>query len=73
MRQVNVVGLERAEFGAAEIETLQDAFRLIYRSGAPQRHSIDQLRADPRSSPLVLDRTVPSSRNRRSRSRIVAR
>lgn len=55
VRQVNVVGLERAEFAADEVEMLQEAFRLIYRSGAPQRRSIDQLRSDPRSTPVVLE------------------
>jgi UDP-N-acetylglucosamine acyltransferase len=55
VRQVNVVGLERAGFDARQIEALQNAFRLIYRSGAPQRHSLDQLLADPRTNAEVLE------------------
>lgn len=55
VRQVNVVGLERAGFTHPQIESIQNAFRLIYRSGAPQRHSVEQLRADSSSSPEVLE------------------
>jgi UDP-N-acetylglucosamine acyltransferase len=44
VRQVNVVGLERAGYSRDRIEALQAAFRLLYRSGNPQRRSIDALR-----------------------------
>lgn len=55
VRQVNVVGLARAGFAEAQIEALQSAHRLIYRSGQPQRQSIDALRADPSSTAEVLE------------------
>ena len=55
VRQVNVVGLERAGFDAKQIESLQSAFRLIYRSGNPQRQSIEQLRNAPGASADVLE------------------
>lgn len=44
VRNVNAVGLERAGFEAANIAGLQDAFRVIYRSGNPQRRSVELLR-----------------------------
>jgi len=53
VRQVNVVGLERAGFERARIEALQHAFRTIYRSGNPQRQSIDLLKSEDIATPEV--------------------
>jgi UDP-N-acetylglucosamine acyltransferase len=55
VRQVNVVGLARAGFSEQQIEAVQAAFRLIYRSGQPQRQSVEALRAAVGSSPEVLE------------------
>jgi len=53
VRQVNVVGLERAGFERARIEALQAAFRTIYRSGDPQSQSIERLKSDSSATPEV--------------------
>lgn len=55
VRNVNSVGLERAGFDSAQILALHNAFKLLYRSGNPQRQSIDQLRAEPGITAEVLE------------------
>ncbi|MCY3000858.1 MAG: acyl-ACP--UDP-N-acetylglucosamine O-acyltransferase [Planctomycetota bacterium] len=55
VRQVNVVGLSRAGFTEPQIESIQSAFRRIYRSGQPQRQSVEALRAEPGASAEVLE------------------
>jgi UDP-N-acetylglucosamine acyltransferase len=55
VRQVNVVGLERAGFSREKVEALQHAFRVIYRSGNPQRRSVELLRADASATEEVLE------------------
>jgi UDP-N-acetylglucosamine acyltransferase len=55
VRGVNVVGLRRAGFSEAEIEGVVGAYRLIYRSGAPRLRTLEELKRDPGSSPLVLE------------------
>jgi UDP-N-acetylglucosamine acyltransferase len=45
VRQVNLVGLERAGLEPRQIAALQEAYRVIYRSGNPQRQSVEELRA----------------------------
>jgi UDP-N-acetylglucosamine acyltransferase len=55
VRQVNVVGLERAGYSRDRIEALQAAFRLLYRSGNPQRRSIDMLRASESVTEDVIE------------------
>jgi UDP-N-acetylglucosamine acyltransferase len=55
VRQVNVVGLERAGFTSAQIDALQLAYRRLYRSAVPQRQSLELLRADPTQPAEVLE------------------
>jgi len=55
VRNVNVVGLERAGFDPADVEALRVAFRRIYRSGEPRRRVLETLRADPAARPPVLE------------------
>jgi UDP-N-acetylglucosamine acyltransferase len=43
-RGVNVIGLRRAGLGAAERRALQDAFRLLYRSGLTIPRAVEQIR-----------------------------
>jgi UDP-N-acetylglucosamine acyltransferase len=47
VRRVNVIGLRRAGFEDPEIDSLQRAFRRIWRSGEPRRAILDELMADP--------------------------
>ena len=46
VRRVNVIGLRRAGFEEPEIESLQRAFRRIWRSGEPRRAILEELLAD---------------------------
>ncbi len=55
VRNVNLVGLERAGFPKEDIEALKNAFRVIYRSGEPRKRSLELLRADPTSPRVVLE------------------
>jgi len=55
VRRVNVIGLRRAGFEEAQIESLQHAFREIYRSGNPRRATLDALKADPGQAGVVLE------------------
>ncbi len=54
VRRVNVIGLRRAGFEEPEIESLQRAFRRIWRSGEPRRAILDELAADGDASGAVL-------------------
>ncbi len=54
VRRVNVIGLRRAGFEEPEIESLQRAFRRVWRSGEPRRAILDELRADEDLSGAVL-------------------
>jgi UDP-N-acetylglucosamine acyltransferase len=55
VRSVNKVGLRRAGFKDEDVDPLWAAFRLIYRSGDPRRHSLEQLRSAPSLPTLVLE------------------
>jgi UDP-N-acetylglucosamine acyltransferase len=53
VRGVNVVGLRRAGMVAAERRVLQDAYRILYRSGLGPRRALERLRAElPACPPL---------------------
>jgi UDP-N-acetylglucosamine acyltransferase len=43
---VNVVGMQRAEFSAAEIAEMRAAYKVLYRSGLPVGKAIDKLEAE---------------------------
>jgi UDP-N-acetylglucosamine acyltransferase len=45
-RGVNVIGLRRAGMPAAERRALQDAYRILYRSGLAPRRALDRLREE---------------------------
>jgi UDP-N-acetylglucosamine acyltransferase len=53
VRGVNVVGLRRGGVPAADRRALQDAYRVLYRSGMTPRHAAERLRDDaPASGPV---------------------
>lgn len=54
IRRVNVIGLRRAGFEEPEIESLQRAFRRIWRSGESRRAILDELEHDPDATGVVL-------------------
>jgi len=54
VRRVNVIGLRRAGFEEPEIESLQRAFRRIWRSGEPRRAILDELTGDSQATGVVL-------------------
>lgn len=54
VRGVNVVGLRRAGMSAADRRALQDAYRLLYRSGLSPRGALERIRRElPASEPIV--------------------
>jgi len=55
VRSVNQVGLERAGFAPEQVASLDLAFRQVWRSGAPQRRSLELLKQDPASSAIVIE------------------
>jgi UDP-N-acetylglucosamine acyltransferase len=46
VRGVNVIGLRRAGIPAAERRALQEAYRLLYRSGLAPKRALDRVRAE---------------------------
>ena len=62
VRGVNVIGLQRGGFSEAEIESLRDAYRLIWRSNDPRRSTLEDLRGRSNGSRL-LDHLVASLAN----------
>lgn len=54
VRGVNIVGLRRAGMPAADRQALQDAYRLLYRSGLSPRGALERIRRElPASEPIV--------------------
>jgi UDP-N-acetylglucosamine acyltransferase len=53
-RGVNVIGLRRAGMPAGDRRVLQDAFRILYRSGLAPRRALDRLREALPACPPVL-------------------
>ena len=53
-RSVNVIGLRRSGMGAPERRVLQDAFRLLYRSGLTPKRAVERIREELGASPPVL-------------------
>jgi len=53
VRGVNVIGLERGGVEPEEVEALKAAFRRIFRSGRPRQPVLEEMRAEPCTSPYV--------------------
>jgi UDP-N-acetylglucosamine acyltransferase len=53
-RGVNVIGLRRAGMAAAERRVLQDAYRILYRSGLAHRRALERLREELAPCPPLL-------------------
>ena len=53
-RGVNVIGLRRAGMVAAERRVLQDAYRLLYRSGLTPRRALERMREELPACPPLL-------------------
>ena len=53
-RGVNVIGLRRAGMAAAERRALQDAYRILYRSGIAPRTAVERLRRELAMSDAVM-------------------
>ena len=54
VRRVNVIGLRRAGIENPEIESLQRAFRRVWRSGETRSAILDELKGDPDATGAVL-------------------
>ena len=52
---INVIGLRRAGISAADRRLLQDAYRLLYRSGLSPRRAVERMREELPAAPLVND------------------
>ena len=52
---INVIGLRRAGISAADRRLLQDAYRLLYRSGLSPRRAVERIRQDLPAAPLITD------------------
>jgi UDP-N-acetylglucosamine acyltransferase len=52
---INVIGLRRAGISAADRRLLQDAYRLLYRSGLSPRRAVERIRRDLPAAALVTD------------------
>ena len=51
---INVVGLRRAGMAAADRRLLQDAYRLLYRSGLSPQRAVERIRRElPASAPVI--------------------
>jgi UDP-N-acetylglucosamine acyltransferase len=51
---INVIGLRRAGISAADRRLLQDAYRLLYRSGLAPRRAVERIRQDlPAAAPVT--------------------
>ena len=61
VRNVNIVGLQRASFAEQDVEHLRSAFRRLFRSSEPQKSAIEALMSDPGTTDIVL-RLVESLR-----------
>ena len=59
VRNVNVVGLQRAGFAEDDIELLRAAYRKVFRSSEPRSHVIEVLKADP-GTPDIVHRLLDS-------------
>jgi UDP-N-acetylglucosamine acyltransferase len=66
VRGVNVVGLRRAGVPAADRRALQDAYRLLYRSGLAPKRALDRVREELPACPpvrLLIDFVAGATRH----------
>jgi UDP-N-acetylglucosamine acyltransferase len=54
VRAVNVIGLRRAGMSAADRRVLQDAHRLLFRSGMAPRRAVERVRAELPATPALV-------------------
>jgi UDP-N-acetylglucosamine acyltransferase len=52
-RAINVIGLRRAGMGAADRRSLQDAFRILYRSGLAPARAVERIREELPATPPI--------------------
>lgn len=72
VRNVNIIGLQRAGFSEEDIEELRAAHRRIYRSREPQSQALDALRSSEETAPIVrrlLDSLERTEAGRKGRHR----
>jgi len=65
-RAINVIGLRRAGMDAADRRTLQDAFRILYRSGLAPARAVERIREElPATEPIrrLLDFIAGATRH----------
>jgi UDP-N-acetylglucosamine acyltransferase len=65
-RAINVIGLRRAGMDAADRRTLQNAFRILYRSGLAPARAVERIRGElPGTAPvrLLLDFIAGATRH----------
>ncbi len=53
VRGVNVIGLRRAGVPAADRRIVQEAYRLLYRSGLPPGRALERMRSELPATPLI--------------------
>lgn len=53
VRNLNVIGLQRGGLGEADVKALRDAFKRIYRSGAPRQTVVEEMLAESPHNPRV--------------------
>ena len=53
VRSVNVIGMRRAGIGAADRRLVQDAHRLLYRSGISPRRAVERIRSELPATPPI--------------------
>ena len=70
VRGVNVIGLQRNGLPEDQIEDLRESFKRIFRSGDPRKHTLERLKEDLPTAPLVnrlvqsLERTELGAKGR---------
>ncbi|MBK7877969.1 MAG: acyl-ACP--UDP-N-acetylglucosamine O-acyltransferase [Planctomycetes bacterium] len=70
VRGVNVIGLQRGGLPEPQVEDLREAFKRVFRSGDPRKHTLEGLKRDFPDAPLVqrlvqsLERTEVGAKGR---------
>lgn len=72
VRNLNVIGLQRGGLGDDDIRALREAFKRIYRSGAPRQTIVDEMLAEASPSTCVrslLDQLALTAKGQKGRYR----
>jgi UDP-N-acetylglucosamine acyltransferase len=72
VRNLNVIGLQRGGIGEDDVRALRDAFKRIYRSGAPRQTIVDEMLAEASPSACVrslLDHLALTAKGQKGRYR----